>query len=332
MMPQKTWREIYGESAEQKAGLLLQWKIDDTERVGGYINVVTPQYIKGKTLLFDIAPSIDKMTAYRDAGIEYGDWRGIKKGACQFTLELGKLSPGKHTVSFWIMNYGEKPVQGSFEIEGADYGSYTKLHEQIKTEITEGRTLPPAQMTDKAREATMVKLLKNAGWSDVLKLNIVDKDWWIDRASGGDSAVVSRHMAAAAAYKDADNKHYYKTCTFHEQMLITGGFGPLELTHQSLPVPISAKSLGVTEKAATGPDMSAVAQDGQPDFSKPDAVLADIERMRKEALKKRAFLLVGKCSSATNRIGSAVERNPQGYQAEVKRMWLEIYEEYKKIP
>ena len=42
MMPQKTWREIYGESAEQKAGLLLQWKIDDTERVGGYINVVPP--------------------------------------------------------------------------------------------------------------------------------------------------------------------------------------------------------------------------------------------------------------------------------------------------
>ncbi|MBN2473155.1 MAG: hypothetical protein JXB62_01005 [Pirellulales bacterium] len=57
-------------------------------------------------------------------------------------------------------------------------------------------------------------------------------------------------------YKDADNKCYYKFCTFHEHRLITGGFGPLELVHQSLPVPVSAKSLGVTEQADVGPDMS----------------------------------------------------------------------------
>ena len=83
-------------------------------------------------------------------------------------------------------------------------------------------------------------------------------------------------------------KYYYKTCTFHEHRLLTGGFGPLELTHQSQPVPISAKALGIEEKADTGPDMSAVAQDAMPDFSKPEEVLADIERMRVAAMKKLA--------------------------------------------
>ncbi len=48
-------------------------------------------------------------------------------------------------------------------------------------------------------------------------------------------------------------------------------------------------------------------------------------------MKKKAFLVVGKCSGAASKIGSAVEKNPQGYQAEVKRIWLELYEEYKKI-
>jgi hypothetical protein len=244
MMPKKSWLEIYGEKAEQKAGLLLQWKIDDTDKVSGYINVVDPKYIKGKTLVFDIAPSIDKMTAYRDAGVEYDDWRsGIKKGACHFTFELGKLTPGKHTLSFWIMNYGEKPVLGSFEIEGTDYGFYTKLHEQIKAEVTGGRNLPPAQMTDKAMEAAMVKLLKNAGWSDVLRLNIVDKEWWFDRESGGDSAIVSRHLDAAAAYKDKDGKCYYRVCRFHQRRLISGEYGTLELTDQGKPVNLPEENI-----------------------------------------------------------------------------------------
>ena len=63
----------------------------------------------------------------------------------------------------------------------------------------------------------------------------------------------------------------------------------------------------------------------------PDAVLADIERMRKAALQKRAFLLVGKCGTAANKIKSAVLADPQGYQAEVKRIWLGIYTEVKEV-
>ena len=330
-LPQ-TWRAL-GKAEGQDKLVMAVYTTIDSKRLAAYMELRSGEHLDANHLRFDIAPALDKMTAYRDAGVFYGDAPGgIKKGACQITEYLAQQLPGKHVLTFWVLLKGKRFALGEINIEGQDYTMYKRLHDEIKKELVAGRPFPPAKMTNKGREGKMVRLLRNTGWSDVLKLHIVDKDWWIDRVAGGNSAVKSRHMAAAAAYKHTDNKYYYKICTFHEHRLITGGFGPLVLTHQSPPVPISAKNLGVTEEADTGPDMGAVAQDDQPDFSKPDAVLDDIERMRKEVLKKKVFLLVGKCSGAASRIRRAVEKSPQGYHAEVKRIWLGIYEEYKKIP
>ena len=78
--------------------------------------------------------------------------------------------------------------------------------------------------------------------------------------------------------------------------------------------------------------MSTIAKGDQPDFSKPEEVLADIERMRKQAMKKRVFVLVGKCSGAAAKIKDIVEKNPQGYEPQVKRIWLGVYYEIKKLP
>jgi hypothetical protein len=58
----------------------------------------------------------------------------------------------------------------------------------------------------------------------------VDKDWWIDRVAGGNSAEKSRHIAAAALSKDG-NGYFYKKVTFHKDRLITGGYGPLYISH-----------------------------------------------------------------------------------------------------
>lgn len=243
MQPLKTWREIYkGKIRDNKAELLLMWSIDGEKKVGGYVVVEKPEYIDGKAIVFDIAPALDKMTAYRDPGVVYGDWRGIKKGACQFTLELSQLKPGKHTFELWVFDYGDKHVVGSFDIEGQDFSAYAKLHEAIKADVAGARTLPAAQKTDKAMEEEMKKLLLNAGWPNVLRLNIVDKDWWIDRVAGGESAVKGRHMDAAAAYKDKDGKCYYRVCQFAQQRLV-GGFASLELTHQGNPVSIPEENV-----------------------------------------------------------------------------------------
>ncbi len=243
MRPLKPWREIYGENAKEKAELLLLWTLDGKEKVGGYIVVVKPEYIDGTATPIEIAPDLAHMTAYRDPGIQFGDYRDIKKGPCHFTLELSQLKPGKHTLEFWINDFGKKHAIGSFEISGDDYSAYAELHARIKEEVSGGRRLPAARKTDKAMAETMVGLLKNAGWTEVLRLNIVDQDWWIDRMAGGESPIQSRHMAAAAAYKDKDGQCYYRVCTFHQQALITGGFGPLELTHQGDPIPIPEANL-----------------------------------------------------------------------------------------
>ena len=97
-------------------------------------------------------------------------------------------------------------------------------------------------------------------------------------------------------------------------------------------VAIPPEALGITEKADAGPDLGGVAADAMPDFSEPDAVLADVERMRKEAMKKRVFVLVGKCGTAANQIKRAVQKDPEGYRPEVKRIWLGIYKEFQKLP
>ena len=65
----------------------------------------------------------------------------------------------------------------------------------------------------------------------------MDKDWWLDRTSGGDSPVKSRHLAGAALAKDKGG-YYYKVCTFHQDKLLTGGFGELYLSHQGDRVPV----------------------------------------------------------------------------------------------
>jgi hypothetical protein len=50
-------------------------------------------------------------------------------------------------------------------------------------------------------------------------------------------------MAAAALAKGSDGEYYYKVCTFHQDKLITGGFGKLYLSHQGDTVPIARKNI-----------------------------------------------------------------------------------------
>ncbi len=313
--------------------ILAVYTTVDDKRLAAYMELRSDAHRGARHLLFDVAPALDEMTAYRDEGVFYGDAPGgIKKGACQITEYLGSLSPGKHVLRFWVLISGRKLALGELTIDGQDFGAYARLHESIKKELSAGRPFPPAKMSNPEREKSMVALLRAAGWKDVLKLHIVDKDWWIDRVAGGNTPVKSRHMAAAAAYRHTDGKYYYKKCTFHEHRLLSGGFGPLELTHQGEPVSISTEALGLEEAADAGPDLGGVPEEAMPDFGDPDAVLADIERMRVAAMKKRVFTLVGKCGTAANQVKRAVQNAPEGYESEVKRIWLAIYEEFKELP
>jgi hypothetical protein len=89
----------------------------------------------------------------------------------------------------------------------------------------------------------MIKLLRNAGWKNIRKLIIVDKDWWIDRVEGGDSAVKGRHIGAAAVAKAEDGTYFWSNVTFEQQKQIDGSFGPLELSSTGVKRPIKEENI-----------------------------------------------------------------------------------------
>lgn len=243
MQVKKTWRELYKAKDRNEVGLLLFFYVDGEKKTNMYVNLKAPQVIDSNYLVLDIAPSTDKMVNYKDANIVFSESRGLRMGPMLFTKELSQLSAGKHTLRFEIQNYGDILTAGEFQIEGSDFSHYAGIHEKIRSEDTSRRTMPAPGQTNKELEQNMIGLLKNAGWPDIIRLVIKDKDWWLDRASGGESPIVSRHMDAAAAAQDRDGSHYYCIVTFHQMRRIDGSFGRLELSHTGTKIPIPKENI-----------------------------------------------------------------------------------------
>jgi len=232
----KPWSEIY--DGKSTADVMVNVMLDGEKIHAQFITLKTPELMAQQYLVFEIAPDPDEMTAYSNPDRAYGSSTAtMRQGPNELTHHLAGLGPGEHTMAFDITSFGTTWAAGSFTISGDDYSGYARLHEKIAEAVAGAVTLPPAGKTDKAMAAEMRSLLENAGWENIHRINIVDKDWWIDRVAGGDSAVESRHIAAAALARDGDG-YYYKVCTFHQDRLLTGGFGELYLSHQGDRVPI----------------------------------------------------------------------------------------------
>ena len=73
------------------------------------------------------------------------------------------------------------------------------------------------------------------------------------------------------------------------------------------------------------------AMSNEPDFTSQSAVIADLERMKKEGQAKKAQLVVVKCNYAITTINNFMRLNPQGDPSILKQRWQEAYDEYKKI-
>ena len=238
---QKPLSEIYG----QKSNFMVRIdvKIDGKAIHSQFVTVKSADYGARNYLIFNVAPKLKDLIAYSDDNIAYGKSTATTiQGPNELTHHLGALSPGKHTFSFGMYYYGKTWAEGSFTVNGQNYKDYAKLHEKIAKGVIAARTIPPAQMENKGLEKQMTALLKNAGWESVYRLNIVDKDWWIERVDGGNTAVKSRYLAAVAMAKKSDGSYFYKKCTFHQDKLITGAFGELYLSHQGDEVPISKEN------------------------------------------------------------------------------------------
>lgn len=226
----RPWSEIYQNA--NSADVMVNVSVDGEKIHAQFVKLNNSELLAQQFLIFEIAPDPGKMTAYSNPDKQYGASSAtMRQGPNELTHHLAQLGPGQHTLKFEVSYYGTVWSAGSLIITGDDFQSYAKMHELIAEKVYQSVTLPVARMTNKSMAAEMESLLENAGWDDIHRINIVDKDWWIDRISGGDSAVKSRHLAAAALAED-DDGYYYKVCTFHQDRLLTGGFGELYLSHQ----------------------------------------------------------------------------------------------------
>ena len=233
----KPWSEIYGK--KNNFNVTIEVKIDGKKIHSQFIKLKTEDYAARTSLIFNVAPELKNLVAYSDTNIDYGKSTPvIRQGPNELTYNLSKLSPGQHNVTFLIQYYGKTWAEGSFTISGKKFNKYAKLHKQIAEGVVSARTLPEAKQVNKKLTKEMIGLLEDSGWANVYRLNIVDKDWWVERVSGGNSPVKAKYMAAAALTKGDNGSYYYKHCTFHRDKLISGGFGPLYLSHQGEAVPI----------------------------------------------------------------------------------------------
>lgn len=234
----KPWSEIY--RSQKNAQVRIDVLIDGKKIHAQFVELKKPEYTARKYLVFEIAPK--EITAYSDPDIVYGKTTAtLRQGPMEMLDHLSKLAPGKHALDFKIAYYGDTYVQGGFTIEGDDFKVYQAMAQKAAGAAAKSVTLPQARMTNKALEAKMRQLAANAGWPEVYRLNIIDKDWWLDRMSGGNSPVKSRHLAAAIMAKDGDG-YFYKVCTFHQPRLITGAWGALELTRTGDRVPVAEEN------------------------------------------------------------------------------------------
>lgn len=184
----KSWKELLGSSDY----LIVYVSIDGKQKVSKTIGLKRPDLLALNYFIIDIAPDPSSMTNYSDRDIIFPEKDGYKFGPELFTKYLSELPPGKHTFSIEVKAYGDIYASGEFSISGNDYSSYATLLADIKNSAGKQQKMPKPGMTDIALQNEMVILLKNAGWPEVRRLVIVDKDWWIDRVSGGDSPVQSQ--------------------------------------------------------------------------------------------------------------------------------------------
>lgn len=238
----KSWKEVYNK--EKDFSIRIDVKIDGKKVHAQFVTIKSKEYSAKDYLVFNVAPAVSELKAYSNPNIEYGksDASTIQ-GPNELTHHLAGLSPGKHSFEFSLYWYGKVWAKGGFTVDGESFASYKTLHEQIAGGVESSRTLPPAKMHNEELEKKMVALLENAGWDNVYRLNIVDKDWWIERVNGGNTAVKARYMAAAALTDKKDGTYEYRTCTFHQDKLLTGGFGELYLSHQGEAVLINRDNI-----------------------------------------------------------------------------------------
>ena len=232
----KPWSSLFRNGGD----LRINVAIDGSKPHAQFILLRKPEDLARKYALLEIAPDPASMLSYTGKLPDFGKTNAnLMQGPMELCQYLGQLGPGRHTVHLEVASYDVR-IPGSFTIEGDSYGFYADLGQKMASAASKTVVLPAAKMTNKALEDKMRKLLANAGWDNVYRLNIKDPDWWIERMSGGNSPVKARYLNVAAMCQDSEG-YCYRICVFHQDRTLSG-WSDLYLSRQGDKVRVTAEN------------------------------------------------------------------------------------------
>lgn len=207
----ESFRAACGGGGESKKIIEVKCFLDGKYHTAGHFNItLRGKALEAKQLVLDVAPDPAKMTAYKDPNVAYQkqfESYGKVGGPMQLTKMLSKLSSGKHTIKLTLYKYKDLAV-GEFSMDGDDYKKYDKLYKKLAEGDTGRMTMPKAKMTDPKLEKEMIAALKasqvkEAKEGKILKVVIIDSDWFLERhkISG---RILFRYIRAIVGLKDKD--------------------------------------------------------------------------------------------------------------------------------
>lgn len=209
--------------------LELKHYVDNNFSDSGGAIVKGPLFNQATRIVLDVAPEPARLSAYKDPNLEYKRFGATTYGAMRWSKELGGLSPGGHTFKIEVEACSAPIASGQFKISGASYAHYAQLVDALRGALTQMAAMPPPKKRDPALEAAMVKAMKassNAAWKgDILRVSILDNDWFLERhpVSG---IILFRYIRAAVAVRSGGSCSFYNLNTF-KQDYVGGQFRPV---------------------------------------------------------------------------------------------------------
>jgi len=189
----------------------------------GYITSMNPtlqdDLFEGTTLVLDLAPEASQMTAYTNPNLSWKMYGKIKEGPLRFAQILSALDEGKTTIKLEIKACYNVLASGEFTIEGGDFEFYENQIASLQNVETQTVQMPKAKRNDPALEKEMKALLEasshDAWKGDILKVIIIDNDWFLERHKLT-GAILFRYIRAAVAVKKSDGCWLYHLVTFKQ--------------------------------------------------------------------------------------------------------------------
>jgi len=215
--------------------------------------MVTGSVLNNKYLVIDIVPDAGKTNAYGTSDINYKEFGKKFDGPVNFAETLSKLSSGEHNLKVLVKCNYEDVASGMLKISGPDFSVYTdmanKLNIFAQNAGANNAVFPKALKNDAVTESQMIAALKNSndwksGWlnaTEVLKISIVDADWYV-RKHEISGAILHRYIRAAFAVKTKEGTCAFFQATFQEDY-VGGKFQALRYDGAGDRNPISCENI-----------------------------------------------------------------------------------------